>query len=342
VPKVPDRMLAARFHGPGDLRLDEVERPTPAAGWVVVEPVAVGICGTDAHIYAGEFPVRAPVTLGHEIAGRISDIGDGIDDLAVGDPVSIEPHLFCTTCVYCRGGREHLCLNKQAFGVHLDGGMAEAVTVPRRTVYRVPEHIDLSVAALSEPLACSVHGFDRLAPRQGESMLIVGAGPAGLINTTLAAAIGSHPIVVVEPDPARRGLALEFGAEVVVDPTTDGWEAAAMAPTDGLGFASVIEAVGGASTLEAAVSLAARGARILVFGVAPESDVARIRPYEVFAKELTMLGTVINPYTQHRAVELLGRLPLDRLPIEAVPLTDVGAAFDGSLKGAIKVQIRPG
>lgn len=339
---MPDRMLAARFHGPRDMRLEEVDRPQAAPGWVVVEPAAVGICGTDAHIYAGDFPVRAPVTLGHEIAGRISDVGDGVDDLFVGDPVCIEPHVFCTTCRYCRGGREHLCLNKLAFGVHLDGGMAEAVTVPRRTVYRVPDHLDLSIAALAEPVACSVHGFDRLSPRQGESLVIIGGGPAGLINTALAVHKGACPTVVVEPDRTRRAIALDFGADLVIDPTEEGWDKQALEATNGVGFDNVIEAVGGGRTLEAAVELAARGARILVFGVAREGDIARLRPYEFFAKELTLLGTVINPYTQDRAVQLLGRLPLERLPIEIVPLANVGAAFDGSLKGPIKVQIRPG
>jgi len=339
---VPDLMLAARFHGPHDLRLEKVPRPKPSRGWVVVEPAAVGICGTDAHIYEGEFPARAPVTLGHEIAGRISEVGDDIDDLSVGDAVCIEPHVFCTTCAYCRGGQEHLCLNKLAFGVHLDGGMAEAVAVPRRTVYRVPDGVDLPIAALAEPVACSVHGFDRLSPLQGESLLIVGGGPAGLINTALAIHKGSSPVVVVEPDRTRRNVARDFGADVTIDPNQDGWEERAMQASGGFGFANVIEAVGGGQTLEAAVRLAARGAKILVFGVAGESDVARLHPYEIFAKELTLLGTVINPYTQARAVRLLSRLPLKRLPIETVPLASVGSAFDGSLKGPIKVQIRPG
>ena len=127
----------------------------------------------------------------------------------------------------------------------------------------------------------------------------------------------------------------------MVDPTADGWEEQAMGATGGLGFDNVVEAVGGGQTLETAIGLAARGAKVLVFGVAAESDFARIRPYEVFAKELTLLGTVINPYTQSRAVQLLSRLPLQKLPIETVPLTNVGAAFDGSMKGPIKVQIRP-
>lgn len=339
---MPDQMLAARFHGPQVLHLENVNRPKPGPGWVIVEPAAVGICGTDAHIYAGDFPVRAPVTLGHEIAGRISEVGEGIDDLSVGDRVCVEPHVFCTTCVYCRGGREHLCLNKLAFGVHLDGGMAEAVAVPRRTVYRIPDGIDFSIAALAEPVACSVHGFDRLAPLQGESLLIIGGGPAGLINTALAIHKGTGPVVVIEPDATRRRIARDFGADLTVDPTEEGWEEQAIAVTGGAGFNNVIEAVGGGHTLEAGVRLAARGAKILVFGVARENEIARLRPYDIFVRELTLLGTVINPYTQARAVQLLGRLPLEKLPIETVPLTNVGAAFDGSLKGPIKVQIRPG
>ena len=303
---MPDRMLAARFHGPHDLRLEEVDRPKPVPGWVVIEPAAVGICGTDAHIYAGDFPVNAPVTLGHR--SPVISVHWRWHRRSLGG----RPGLCGTACVLYD---LHLLpwwarapfLDKLAFGVHPDGGMAEAVAVPRRTVYRVPDHMDPSIAALAEPVACSVHGFDRLSPRQGESLAIVGAGPAGLIDTHFAPGPtkGASPIVVVEPDSTRRQIALAFGADVVVDPTADGWEEPAMGATGGLGFDNVVEAVGGGQTLETAIGLAARGAKVLVFGVAAESDFARIRPYEVFAKELTLLGTVINPYTQSRAVQLL-------------------------------------
>ena len=337
-----DEMLAARFHGPSDLRLERVERPSPGPGWVAVEPAVVGICGTDAHIYAGDFPSRPPVTLGHEISGRVAAVGPGVDDLIPGDRICVEPHLFCTTCAYCRGGREHLCLNKLAFGVHLDGGMAETVVLPRRTVYRVPDRTSLAIAALAEPLACSLHGFDRLAPRRGEPLAIIGAGPAGLINTALAVRSGAGPVVVIEPDPTRRDLALDFGADRAIDPSDTAWKQEALGITRGLGFDSVIEAVGGGETVENAIELAARGGRILVFGVATPDSVASIRPYEVFAKELALIGTVINPYTQGRAVQLLDRLPLDKLPITTVSLDAVSTAFDGSLKGAIKVQIELG
>lgn len=334
-------MLAARHLGPGDLQLQPLPRPSAKPGWVVVEPKAVGICGTDTHIHAGEFPARPPVTLGHEIAGVIVEVGDGIDDLAVDDRVCIEPHIFCTTCRYCRGGRENLCTDKLAFGVHLDGGMAEAVTVPRRTVYRIPDAVSMQIAALAEPLACSIHGVERLSPRQGEPLAIVGAGPAGLINTALAVRAGAAPIVVVEPNPSRRDLARTFGADVVLDPAEPEWQQDALAITGGYGFDAVIEAVGGGPTLESAVGLAAPGARVLVFGAAPAQATATLRPYEIFAKELTLLGTVINPYTQARAMRLLDRLPLDQMPIETVRLDEVGAAFNGSLDHATKVQIAP-
>ena len=332
-------MTAARHLGPSDLGLERVARPFARPGWVVVEPYAVGICGTDAHIHSGDFPARPPVTLGHEIAGTIVEIGDGIEDFGAGDRVSVEPHLFCTVCSYCRGGREHLCVDKLAFGVHLDGGMAEAVALPHRTLYRVPDHIPFSTAALSEPLACSIHGFDRLDPRQGEPLLIIGAGPAGLINTALAVASGTGPVVVVEPGPVRRRLALEFGADEVLDATDDDWQEDARALSGGDGFPFVIEAVGSGPTFESALALAARGGRVLAFGAAPVSATATVRPYEIFSKELTVLGTVINPYTQERAVRMLDRLPLDRLPIASVGLTEVASAFDGSLRGAVKVQI---
>ena len=335
-------MKALRFHGPHDLRLEDLPAPAPGPGEIRIRPVAVGICGTDIHILDGTFNSRSPVTLGHEVAGLVEAVGRDVRNARAGDLVTVEPHRYCGVCRYCRLGREHLCLDKEAFGVHLNGGMAEFQIVPERIAYRLPDGMDPKIGALAEPLSCCVHAMDRLAPRSGTSIVIFGAGPAGLILVALSHLAGLTPVVVVEPDAARRDSAVTFGANTTVDPSAVGWEDAALAIVGRAGFDYVVEAVGSPRVLESAIPLAARQGTILVFGVANPGETATIKPQEVFAKELTILGTVINPFTHHRAVELLPLLGLDRLGIRTFPLQAHEEAFAAHQQRAVgKVQFAP-
>lgn len=314
----------------------------PGPGEIRIRPLAVGICGTDLHILDGTFGSRPPLVLGHEVAGRVDAVGTGVRNAREGDLITVEPHRYCGVCRYCRLGREHLCLDKEAFGVHLDGGMAEFQIIPERIAYRLPDGMDPSVGALAEPLSCCVHAMDRLAPRSGTSVGLWGAGPAGLIMLALFQLTGLRPIVVFEPDAARRESALRFGAHAVVDPLAEGWQEQGLSHVGGDGFDYVVEAVGSPRVLESAIPLAARQGTVLVFGVANPGETAAIKPQEVFAKELTILGTVINPYTHHRAVELLPALGLDRLVIKTYPLEEHSEAFAAQRqRAADKVQFAP-
>jgi 2-desacetyl-2-hydroxyethyl bacteriochlorophyllide A dehydrogenase len=334
-------MKALRFYGPNDLRYEDLPLPVPGPDEVLIQILAVGICGTDVHILDGSFPTRTPIVLGHEVAGAVDSIGSEVHNVKLGELVTVEPHRFDGTCRYCRTGREHLCLNKEAFGVHLDGGMAEYMIVPARVIYALPPRLDPKIGCMSEPLACCVHALDRLAPVSGLNTIIFGAGPAGLILTRLCNLSGLHP-VVVEPDHKRREKAKLFGAIETFDPHVEGWDERAMTWSGGSGYDFVIEAVGSARVLEGAIPLAARGAHILIFGIADPKDVANIHPQEVFVKELTILGTVINPYTHHRAVELLPYLGLEKLTIETYPLSAFKEAFAAQkMRRADKIEFSP-
>ncbi|MEU2611026.1 alcohol dehydrogenase catalytic domain-containing protein [Micromonospora sp. NPDC007271] len=337
-----DTVPAVRCHGPGDVRVEHlpVRRPGPAE--VALAPLAVGVCGTDGHIVGGSFPAARPVVLGHEICARVVETGADVDALAPGDLVTVEPHDYCTACAYCRLGQEHLCDGKRGYGVRLDGGMTERMVVPARIAYRLPPGTPPWIGALTEPLACCLHGMDQLAPRSGLPVLIYGAGPAGAMMVALSRTRGLGPIVVLDPRPDRRELALRMGADAAFDPGDEASGPAARALTDGLGFPHVIDAVGSARVLESALTMASRGGRILVFGVARPEDEARVRPNEVFARELTIVGAVINPYTHHRAVGMLPALGLDRLRPAFFPLDKVPDALDAQHVGQTdKVFIAP-
>ncbi|MBX3030613.1 MAG: alcohol dehydrogenase catalytic domain-containing protein [Chloroflexi bacterium] len=331
-----------RFAEVGRLQLGERDVPRPGPGEVRVAPLAVGICGTDARILEGAYGARPGTILGHEIAGLVAELGPGVDGLAEGDHVSIEPHLYCGTCRYCRLGWEHLCPSKRAFGVHLDGGMAGSVVVPARLAYRVPAGVDPVVACMAEPVGCGIHGMDRLQPMSGLPLCIIGSGPAGLMLLALARLTGVGPIVVLEPDAARREAALLGGADHVLDPTDEGWRDAAMAATGGHGFDQLIEAAGSPTGLATAIDLAARHARILVYGVAHPDAVTPVRANDIYARELTILGAALNPYTHARAVELVGHLGLERLAPGRYPLPAVEDAFAAQRERRhLKVVIMP-
>jgi L-iditol 2-dehydrogenase len=335
-------MKAARFHGAGDLRVENVPAPAPGPGEVLLRPLAVGICGTDTHILDGHYPARAPVTLGHEVSGRVLELGAGVITLAVGDLVAVEPHRYCGACTYCRRGMEHMCVRKEAYGVHLDGGMAELMTAPARIAYRLPAPVSPAIAALTEPLSCCVHGMDRLDPVSGLPILISGCGPAGALLVALAVQAGLSPVVAADTREDRRDLARRMGADIVLDPSARDFAANALALTAGEGFPYLVDAVGLPAVLEDCIRMSARGGRILVFGVATPGAAASIHPNDVYARELTILGTAINPFTQHRAAALLTRLPLHELRISSLPLDKAREAIAAARAGlSDKIQIVP-
>jgi threonine dehydrogenase-like Zn-dependent dehydrogenase len=266
--------------------------------------------------------------LGHEVAGVIDAVGAGVRNVREGDLVTIEPHLYCGVCRYCRLGHEHLCPEKRAFGVHLDGGMAERMLVPGRLAYLLASDTDPTVGCLTEPLACAIHGIDRLAPSSGLPVLVIGAGTAGLLLASLSRLAGLN-VVVVEPDEQRRKAAVAMADAIAIDPASPDWREQALQATGGAGYDFVIEAAGSADGLETAVALSARHGRILLYGVARPTDRASVPPYDIYAKELTIIGTALNPFTHLRAVEMLSAIRFDALDRRTYPLADYAAAFAG-------------
>ncbi len=334
-------MKAMRFHGDGVLRLDDIPTPEPGPADVLLAPQVVGICGTDVHIVAGHYPSRPPVVLGHEISAVVVGVGRDVRTLSEGDLVTVEPHLYCRTCTYCRLGMEHMCPDKRAPGVHLDGGMAERLVVPEHIAFRLPEGTSPEHGALVEPLACCTHAMDRLEVRSGLPLVIFGCGPAGSLLIGLARLAGLGPIIAVDPKISRQRLARTMGADVVLAPGP-GLDERIMELTDGIGAPYVVDAVGSGPVLENAVRIASRGARILVFGVADAAATATVRPNEIYTKELTLLGTAINPFTHHRAMHLLHRLPLDAWNNVSFPLARLDDALAAQAVGdADKVLLTP-
>jgi 2-desacetyl-2-hydroxyethyl bacteriochlorophyllide A dehydrogenase len=337
-------MRAAAFPAPELCEMVERETPAPAERQVLVRVEACGLCGTDAHIFRGQFPARFPLIAGHELAGVVAETGVDVSSLRPGDHVVVDPNIFCGACRNCRRGYAHLCTMLEAIGVGHDGGFATHCLVPAQQCHRVPDDMPFPVASMIEPIACCMHGMDRAQMRSGEVVLLIGAGTIGQILLQLAILQGAATVIVSEPMPEKREAALRLGASRVVDPRADDLEKAVADATEASGADVVIECVGGAETAQQALDLAGAGGRVVLFGVAPQSAEISLSPYEIYRKEISVTGSFINPFTHARAVALLssGRLAVEGLISHRLPLAAVREGIELLESGsAMKIIIEP-
>jgi NADPH2:quinone reductase len=330
---------AAVWEAPGRLALAERPDPEPGLGEIVVRVHACGMCGTDLHIAAGEFPPTPyPIVPGHEFAGEVAAVGEGVDELQEGQLVAVDPSLFCGHCEYCRMQRGNLCRNWGAIGDTVDGAFAELVRAPARNAYVLPDGIDGRAGALVEPISCAVHGLRRLALEPGEVLLITGAGTMGLILLQLALRNGASRVVVVDRNEERLRRAGELGAAAVHTSVAD-------ARTDvALGYDTVIDATGVAAVIEQGLEAVRRGGRFMVFGVAPQDARVAVSPFKVYNDEITVLGSMAVLSTFQPAVELLraGAIDAGALLTHTFGLDDFEQALDTMRRGeGIKIQVLP-
>ena len=228
-------MLAAVYHGPNDLRVEDVPVPIIGRGELLVKVLSASICGTDLRILHGNhrmYPdgtVRIP---GHEVVGTIAEVSAEVTNYSVGQRVFCAPNTGCGHCPQCVSGNNNLCANYDAIGVTSDGGFAEYVRIPANSVQQgnvipISESVDSAVAALMEPFACVLRGQNALHMKPGEVVLIMGAGPIGVMHTKLAKARGAGRVIVSEPMPDRAAQAIRMGADRVVNPATENLKSAA-------------------------------------------------------------------------------------------------------------------
>jgi L-iditol 2-dehydrogenase len=347
-------MRALVYEGPDRLVLEEREDPLPAPGGAVVRVLACGICGTDLRIAKGAhraYPEGARRVPGHEIAAEVVALGAGTHGAAVGDRVFVAPNLGCGDCPACRGGRVNLCARAAAFGITRDGAFAELMSVPEVAVAHgnlmpVPSEVDPAVVSVVEPLACVLRGQRAVGLRADDRVLICGAGPIGLLHVMLARATGAGAVLVSEPQAVRRADAVEFGADLGIDPVAEDLHARVLDATDGLGADVVITAAPVAAVQEQAPSLAAVGGRINFFGGLPQaSSTITIDSNLIHYRELHLTGTTANDVDDCRlALELAmsGRIDLGRLVTARYPLERAGEAFAAARAGReLKVVIEP-
>ena len=314
---------------------------------VLVKVMSAGICGTDVHIYHGEkgsAEVTPPVVLGHEFAGIVEAVGEAVTLVKPGDHVTLDPNMYCGKCRGCRMGRKQNCENLYALGVNTNGGFAEYCLCPDTQCFRLDPAVPFDTAAMAEPLACAIHGIDRLAIREGENVLIIGGGTIGLIMVQLAKMAGAGSIILSEPVASKRELALELGADFAFDPTSENM-ADFLNEHIGLPYVdAVIEVVGKVMTVDQAFKAAGRGTKILLFSVPQVEAQYSLSLFDVYSKELTVMGSIINPDTHLRAVNLInsGKVRFDKIITHSFGLSDLEAAIKKQMSGdSIKVVVHP-
>jgi 2-desacetyl-2-hydroxyethyl bacteriochlorophyllide A dehydrogenase len=338
------KMMAAVFKGNGCLSVEEVDVPViTGADEVLIKVDACSVCGTDVHILevppAG-FDVEPGLILGHEIAGQVVETGPGVRSIKIGDRVVVEPNDYCGVCRYCLAGLTNHCENQTSVGVTKHGGFAEYVKVIERVTHRIADDLPVNTAVFAEPLACVVNGFRKAGVQPGESALVIGAGPIALLYVQMLKSAGASPIIVSEPNKARREFAASYGADYTVDPLAEDLEKYVKSVT-GLGADVVIEVVG--SQMAEAIKAVRNGGKVVLFGFNTKAE-PKVVQHTVVGKEITILGSWIARGTFPAAVRILekGVLDLDRMITHVLPLSRIHEGIEALKKGeGLEVIIVP-
>jgi L-gulonate 5-dehydrogenase len=282
-------MRAAIMHAPFHMEIGIWETPQPGPGEVLISVGVAGICAGDMYFYLGKNPYAVyPQICGHEIAGLVAEVGEGVTGLEPGVPVVVEPFLGCGSCYPCRIGKSNCCARLQIIGVHRPGGYAEYLAVPATHVHRVPDGLSLTVASFAEPVAIGVQACRRGAVAAGEYVFILGCGPIGLALIEVARARGAR-VVATDLLPSRLEIAAQLGAEVL--PADEHLLQRVMEHTQGEGAPVVIEATGSAQAMEQTVDLVAAGGRVVIVGLVRQGTMVRLPGLDFTRKEMTILGS---------------------------------------------------
>jgi len=336
-------MRAVVFPQAETISVERVPDPACAADEVIVRVASCGICGTDVHIYRGEYMSDFPLIPGHEFSGVVAEVGRDVTDFRPGDRVTVDPNLACGRCDYCRNEQANHCRNWQGIGVTLPGGFAEYVAAPARACYGLPEGMTDTQAAFIEPLACVIHALKRFRSWPADDVLLFGAGPMGLLLVQAMRHSGASRVAIVDKQPDRLKLAASLGAAATVMADSDQDEALRRLAPDG--FPIVIDATGVPAVIERAFNYLRPRGQYLQFGVAPNNARVQVSPYDIFHKDWHIIGSFALCYTFLPAIAWLANGVIDVTPLVSHQVDFAGFrdAFDAFAAGrTLKVHVRAG
>jgi L-iditol 2-dehydrogenase len=333
-------MKAARLLGRDDLEVVSVPEPAIGPGEALVRVRAALICGTDLRMLRNGAPTL-PITLGHELAGVVEEISGAVPGVKRGTPVAVAPNYGCGTCDACVAGQAHHCPDLRAIGIHVDGGFAEYVRVPAAAVAQgnlcpIPEGLSFAEAALVEPLSCVYASFERARLQPGDAVLVIGAGPIGVLHAKFHRMAGAGLVMLHDVNEARLAVAQrEDPSFVIVGP--DGPRERVRELTGGRGADVVVTAASSPASQQLAFQVPARDARVIFFGGLPAGqEVVPLDTNVIHYKQITVTGTTRQSLAQYRrCLRILasGRLPVRSIVTGTRPLDDAPDAFAAAARG---------
>jgi L-iditol 2-dehydrogenase len=339
-------MKACVFRGPGDVAVVDMPVPEPGRGEIVLRVAAAGLCHSDVRVFKGEKYARQGVVPGHEISGVIAAVGDGVVDLAEGDRVSLCPIIACGSCSFCRVGKRNRCPRRLTLGYDENGGLAEYVLVPEPIVrlghvFKLADPVPLDLASLLEPTACVMNSIELLGVEHGTTMLLIGAGPMGLMHLVVARALGAR-VFASEPDEVRRGWARRLGAEEVIDPMTQDPVARTKELTGGEGADVAVVSTGAVPAVKPALHGVRKQGSVNLFGGFPPNSVLDLDPNLIHYNELVLTGSQNAPIAQYeQALRLLPALgDLRQVVSHSFTIDDAPKAYESRLDAAgLKTEV---
>ena len=338
-------MRAVVYHAPGDIRVEEIAKPPCGRGELLVRVDACAVCGTDLKSRQHGNPrIKAPLVMGHEFTGIIEEVSaEAFGNFLPGDRVVMATSVACGQCFYCRRGWRNLCESLAPMGFSYPGGMAEYVAIPALAlegghVIKVPQNVEAKCAALAEPVSCAVNSVRQCGVQQGDTVLVMGAGPMGLLNALVARATGAQVVLLSEPNPLRREQAEQFDLDRIIDPETEDVRKIVCDATDGRGADVVIVAAPAISPQEQAISLVRRHGTVCLFASLPVGKSAlTFDSRTLHYGEIRLIGSSDStPEHVSEAVSMIAskRIPAEKIASHCLPLNEIEHAFELMISGA--------
>jgi len=339
-------MKALWYNAPRDFVIKQVPVPTVGDHDILLKVSACGVCGTDAHIHEGEFMAKFPLIPGHEAIGSVAAMGKDVKGFSVGDRCVADVGVTCGNCFYCRRGNTLLCENFAACGVSLPGGFAEYIVYRQEKVYKIHNLTD-EEATLLEPASCAIHGLDKLRPAVGSEVLLMGAGPTGLILAQLLKLNGAQKITIAANKGTKMELARKLNAAdvyVELDRKNPGAQWEQLKKDNPYGFDIVVEATGVEKLANDAINYVRRGGTLMVYGVYENKALVHWPPSKIFGDEITIIGSFSQTFCFPRAVAYLdsGKINVKGMVTDVFKLDDFQGALDKmNSRQCLKIAIKP-
>lgn len=345
-------MKAVVLRGANDFSTEEIDKPKIGENDMLLKMQKAAICGTDTRIFAGTKTkgIRYPSVVGHEMCGDICEIGKNVTGFQVGDKVSIANVIPCGSCPACLAGRENACMNRKAIGYEFDGGFEEYVLLPEvliksGNVIKLPGHVSYTAGALIEPLACCIRGLKNAGTGFNDVVLIVGAGPIGLMHMQLSKIVGAKTVIVSEPNEMRRKTALELGADIAVDSMKEDLEKIVMDATGGMGADVIIMAIGVPALVNSTLKLCKKGGTVNLFAGFAGTGACTVEVNTIHYNEITVNGSTAYKrmdYLEAADMVISRKINLDKIATDTFKLDQFKEAFEYCKSGnGLKIMIEP-